>query len=144
MSLAALAADPRTAPVVLRPGDLVPFDRGGGVRTVHLVTADVGSQFLSGTTEFDPGASLPLHSHDCEESVVVLEGKAAFEAGGELIDMEPGDTTWVPAGVVHRFLNRGTGRMRILWIYGEVTARRTMAATGETFPIGSASDSGSR
>jgi putative monooxygenase len=131
-----------TAPIVLRPGDLAPFDRGGGVRTVHLVTADVGSQFLNGTTEFDPGAALPPHSHDCEESVVVLEGEAAFEAGGEVVELGVGDTTWVPAGVVHRFFNRGPGRLRILWIYGSVTANRTMAATGETFAIGSPADPG--
>ncbi len=129
-------------PVVLRPSNLAAFDRGGGVRTVHLVTADLGSQFVNGTTEFDPGASLPLHSHNCEESVVILEGEAAFEVGGEVIEMEVGDTTWVPADVVHRFFNRGTGPMRILWTYGMVTANRTIAATGETFPIGSATDRG--
>jgi quercetin dioxygenase-like cupin family protein len=65
-------------PVVLRPRALAVIDRGGGVRTVHLVTADLGSQFVNGTTEFDPGASLPLHSHNCEESVVILEGDAAL------------------------------------------------------------------
>jgi HTH-type transcriptional repressor of puuD len=129
-------------PVVLHPSDLAMFDRGGGVRTVHLVTADLASQFVNGTTEFDPGASLPLHSHNCEESVVILEGEAAFEVDGEVIEMEAGDTTWVPAGVVHRFFNRGTGPMRILWIYGMVTANRTIAETGETFPIGSAVDRG--
>jgi putative monooxygenase len=118
------------------------IDRGGGVRTVHLITGVVGSQFLNGITEFDPGASLPLHLHDCEESVVVLEGQAAFEAHGRVIDMEANDTTWVPAGVVHRFFNRGPGPMRILWIYGSVTAHRTMAETGETFPIGSPAERG--
>jgi HTH-type transcriptional repressor of puuD len=112
------------------------------VRTVHLVTGAIATQFLNGITEFDPGASLPLHSHDCEESVVVLEGQPAFEVGGEVIELEPGDTTWVPAGVVHRFFNRGSGPMRILWIYGSATAARTIAATGETFPIGSAADRG--
>jgi mannose-6-phosphate isomerase-like protein (cupin superfamily) len=49
---------------------------------------------------------------------VVLESQAAFEAACELIEMEAGDTTWVPAGVLHRFANRGEGQMRILWIYG--------------------------
>ncbi len=131
-----------SSPVVLRPREQAPFDRGGGVRTVHLVTGAIATQFLNGTTEFDPGASLPLHSHDCEESVVVLEGEAAFEADGEAIELDAGDTTWVPAGVVHRFFNRGSGPMRILWIYGSATATRTMAATGETFPIGSSAERG--
>jgi quercetin dioxygenase-like cupin family protein len=127
-------------PVVRRPRELAPLDRGGGVRTVHLVNGAIATQFLTGTTEFDPGASLPLHSHDCEESVAVLEGQAAFEADGEVIDLDVGDTTWLPAGVVHRFRNRGTGRLRILWIYGSARATRTIAATGETFPIGMAAE----
>lgn len=118
--------------VVLRPRELAPVDRGGGVRTVHLVTDAIATQFLNGTTEFDPGASLPLHSHDCEESVVVLKGQATFEADGEVFELEAGDTTWVPAGVVHRFLNRGAGPLRILWIYGSATATRTIAGTWET------------
>ena len=124
---------------VLRPDDLPSVDRGGGVRTVPLVTARLGAeQFLNGITEFDPGTSLPMHSHNCEESVVVIEGRAAFEDDHGVVDMEPFDTTWVPAGSVHRFLNRGPGRMRILWTYGSASATRTLAETGQTFAVGSA------
>jgi quercetin dioxygenase-like cupin family protein len=124
---------------VLRPDDLPIVDRGGGVRTVPLVTARVGAQaFLDGITEFDPGASLPMHSHNCEEPVMVLEGQAAFEGEEGTVDMGPLDTTWVPPGAVHRFFNRGPGRMRILWTYGSVSATRTVAETGETFAVGSA------
>jgi quercetin dioxygenase-like cupin family protein len=123
---------------VLRPHELPTVDRGGGVRTVALVTARLGArQFLNGITEFDPGASLPMHSHDCEESVVVLEGRAAFEDEEGTVEMAPLDTTWVPAGTVHRFSNRGEGRMRILWTYGSASATRTLAETGETFAVGS-------
>ena len=124
---------------VLRPDDLPSVDRGGGVRTVPLVTAKLGAgEFLNGITEFDPGTSLAMHSHDCEEAVVVIEGQAAFEDEHGTVEMEPFDTTWVPAGAVHRFLNRGTGRMRILWTYGSASATRTLAETGETFAVGSA------
>jgi putative monooxygenase len=131
------------SPLVIHPDEVTPVDRGGGVRTRHLVTARLGAEsFLNGITEFDPGTSLPLHSHNCEESVIVLEGEAAFEADGQVVDMKPHDTTWVPAGSVHRFLNRGAGRMRILWIYGSTTATRTLAATGETVPVGSRAESG--
>ena len=46
--------------------------------------------------------------------------------------METGDTTWVPANVPHRFINASdTEPMRILWIYAQVDAARTSAATGE-------------
>jgi quercetin dioxygenase-like cupin family protein len=127
------------SPVVLRPAELPVMDRGSGVHTVHLVGRAIGaSEFINGTSEFEPGGEVAFHSHNCEESIVILEGVATFEpAEGEAIEMTPGDTTWVPAGVVHRFRNRGDGPMKFLFIYGRVDATRTMAATGKTFPIGS-------
>jgi putative monooxygenase len=126
---------------VIRPGDVPAHDRGGGVRTHYLVTRGLGAhQFLNGMTEFDPGAALPFHSHNCEESVVVLEGDAGFETEDGTTRMRALDTTFVPAGRVHRFVNLGPATMRILWIYGSVDATRTLAASGETFAIGSAAE----
>lgn len=108
------------------------------MRTWYLVTRSLGAaQFLNGVTEFEPGAELPLHSHNCEESVIVLEGTALFEHGGETTQLEPFDTTFVPAGVVHRFANHGASTMRILWTYGSVDATRTLAASNEAFSIDS-------
>ena len=49
--------------------------------------------------------------------------------------MDPGDITWVPPDVIHRFRNRGETTMRILWTYGRVDANRTHADTGETSAI---------
>ncbi|HLQ32254.1 MAG TPA: cupin domain-containing protein [Chloroflexota bacterium] len=122
--------------MILSPASITPVDRGGGVRTWPLVTAGLGAtNFLNGITEFDPGASLPLHSHNCEESVVVLAGNAGFEFEGQVREMAPNDTTWVPAGVVHRFLNLGSAPMRILWTYASTEATRTIASTGETHRI---------
>jgi putative monooxygenase len=120
---------------------LLPVERGGGVRTYHMVTPGVGAlTFVNGITEFDPGASLPLHHHNCDESVTVLEGSAVFVGEGAEHSLSPGDCTLVPAGVVHRFSNRGASALRILWVYGSATPTRTLAATGETFAIGSAEE----
>jgi mannose-6-phosphate isomerase-like protein (cupin superfamily) len=43
-----------------------------------------------------------------------------------------GDVTWAPAGVPHRFANRGQGPMRIYWVYGGRDVTRTNCATGVT------------
>lgn len=126
---------------VLRSNARPVVDRGGGVRTYRLVTKAVGTrEFLNGITEFDPGAALPLHWHDCEEGVIILEGEARFEADGEHHDLVVGDSTWAPAGVVHRFANRGASRLRIFWMYGSADATRTIAESGLTFAIGSEAD----
>src|SRR2546427_12891576 len=113
---------------LILPGlDEPPVERGGGVRTWHLVTVERGAtEFLTGITEFDAGASLALHFHNCQESVVVLEGKAVFEASGEQGEMPQHSATLVPTGTVHRFQNPGPGRLRILFVYGSMHVTRTV------------------
>jgi len=127
---------PSGRPVIRTVGLRRYFSRGTGLRTSHLfTTADGAAQGLTGTTEFAPGAGLPLHTHNCEETVMILEGEAFFEANGERTGLVAGDATWTPAGVVHRFANRGNGPMRILWVYGSVDATRTLASTGATTSV---------
>jgi len=112
------------------------FSRGTGLRTSHIfTTADGAAQGLTGTTEFAPGAEVPWHTHNCEETVTILAGEALFEADGEQTELVAGDATWTPVGVVHRFANRGRGPLRILWTYGSVDATRTLVATGATTSI---------
>jgi len=122
---------------VLRPSELPVLDRGGGARTTRLVSRACGSTaLLNGITTLDGGAAIPLHLHDCEESVLVLEGHAIAEIGGARHEVGPDDTTWVPAGVPHRFLNASDVEpLRIFWTYASVAATRTLVATGETRTI---------
>jgi HTH-type transcriptional regulator, repressor for puuD len=121
-------------PLVLRPAEIEPFDRGTGVRTLPYVgkwNAE-GNKVTTGVTEFPVGAGIPLHTHNVEESVYLLEGQATAVIGEDRFDLEPGDATWAPAWVPHRFANRGEGPMRIYWVYGGREVTRTICATGET------------
>jgi HTH-type transcriptional regulator, repressor for puuD len=83
-----------------------------------------------------------LHTHNVEESVLILEGQATAVIGEDSFDLEPGDATWAPAGVPHRFANRGQTPMRIYWVYGGREVTRTICATGETFEHLSEQDRG--
>jgi len=124
-------------PAILRPSQIVPRERGGGARTIPLVNARIGSQrTLSGITEFEPGAAIALHFHNCEETVLVLEGEAVAEVDGVEHALCATDTTWIPPGVHHRFRNASaTDRMRIYWTYASIDANRTIVATGVTTRI---------
>lgn len=124
-------------PVILRPSERPVVQRGGGVTTIPLVSRACGSTgLINGITIFPPGGSIALHWHNCEESVMVLAGRAVVEIDGALHEMQAGDTTWVPAEVQHRFINASkTEEMRILWTYARVDATRTSAKTGETRSI---------
>jgi quercetin dioxygenase-like cupin family protein len=119
---------------VLKPETLPVHDRGGGARTTPLVTPAVGtSAFITGYTSFGPGAEIPFHSHNVEESVVLIEGEAILDIDGREYELKPQDVTYIPANVSHRFRNRSqTTPMKILWIYAGAHATRTLTATGVT------------
>ena len=125
------------APAVLRPGELKSYDRGGGASTVPLVTAGIGARaFINGITEFGPGAKIAFHSHNCEESVVLLEGDAIMDIDGLEFPLQPLDTTFIPPNVMHRFRNiSDTKPMKILWTYASPQATRTLRDSGETRPV---------
>lgn len=138
------APQPAPPSLLVTPQDVTPFDRGNGVVTIPYVGVWNCQTNLvtTGQTRFQPGTGLPLHSHNVEESVLVLEGLATAQIGEDSFDLEPGQATWVPAGTPHRFLNRGQGVMSIYWVYGGRHVTRTITATGETFEHLSDSDRG--
>ena len=122
-------------PTVLRPNELKSYDRGGGARTIPLVTAALGATgFINGITEFGPGVAIPFHSHNCEESVMMLEGHAMLDMEGqEAMTLKPQDTTCIPPNLSHRFRNMSaTEPMKIFWTYASLQATRTLTETGET------------
>lgn len=124
-------------PVVLRPDQLKSHDRGGGARTTPLVVPSIGAaSFINGITEFSPGTAIPFHSHNCEESVMLLEGHAILDIEGQEHELKPFDTTWIPPNIPHRFRNMSPDSpMKILWIYASPAATRTLLETGETRPV---------
>lgn len=123
-------------PAILRPKQLKTNDRGNGARTTPLVTRKCGStSMINGITAFDPGATIGLHKHNCEESVMVIEGQAIAEIDGIRHHLDTNDTTWIPANVPHRFINPTDKPMRIFWVYASINATRTMIDTGEEHSI---------
>jgi quercetin dioxygenase-like cupin family protein len=121
--------------LVIRSEQIQPIDRGTGIRTLPHVGRWNSNEcnVTTGVTEFPPGKGIPLHSHNVEETVLVVAGSARVEIGEESYELSAGDSTWVPGGVPHRFENAGQDSMRIFWVYGGRSVSRTIAATGETF-----------
>ena len=64
-----------------------------------------------------PGGGPRLHRHPYEEVFVVQEGTATFTAGEEIIEASGGQVVVVPAGVPHKFVNSGAGRLRQIDIH---------------------------
>ncbi len=61
----------------------------------------LGDQILISFIEQEAGAEFPVHSHDCEQMLIMLEGTEEHFVGGQTIHMKAGDVCIHPANVPH-------------------------------------------
>lgn len=123
--------------VLFRPEGLPVKDRGGGIVTTPFASAARGARsMLTGITTIAPGSAVPLHTHNCEESVIVLSGRGIAHIDGVDHLVGPRDASWIPAGFPHCFRNEdGDEPLVIFWTYASIGATRTIVATGVTTRI---------
>ncbi len=70
-------------------------------------------------------ASLPCHTHDFDESITIVKGKATCMVRGRRYELNGYDTAFIPRGTPHRFLNESPEEMAMIWVYaGEEPDRR--------------------
>jgi mannose-6-phosphate isomerase-like protein (cupin superfamily) len=120
---------------VIKAGKVGRLARGGGVVTIPLITrhsAEEDNKITTGISIYPEGTGAPLHLHNCDEHVTLLEGAGEVEVAGQITVLEPPDTTYVAAGVEHAFRNTGSAPMKILWVYNSAYVTRTFVDTGET------------
>jgi len=56
--------------------------------------------------ESPPGQGVSLHSHDCDELILVHVGRGTYTVGETTIEAGSGDLVVIPAGVPHRWVNQ--------------------------------------
>jgi quercetin dioxygenase-like cupin family protein len=66
---------------------------------------------------FESGASLPCHYHDFDESITIVAGEAVCQVAGREYALSDCDTACIPRGRPHRFLNRSSQPMAMIWVY---------------------------
>ncbi|MGR8946720.1 MAG: cupin domain-containing protein [Gammaproteobacteria bacterium] len=52
-----------------------------------------------------PGGASPVHRHDCEEVLVMLEGKGVCKTADEVFEFGQDDTVCIPPNTVHQISN---------------------------------------
>jgi quercetin dioxygenase-like cupin family protein len=66
-----------------------------------------------------PGLGHDFHKHpDQEELITVLEGEVEQWLESEQRTLHPGDSIYIPAGVVHASFNSGAGKARLHVVLG--------------------------
>jgi mannose-6-phosphate isomerase-like protein (cupin superfamily) len=80
-------------------------------RPLHHLEVFQGELEVGGSTGEEPYA----HG-DSEELFLVLSGTVQLELGGELFELEPGDSVDYRSSTPHRVRNTGQERAEVLWI----------------------------
>ena len=79
---------------------------------------------------FEPGASLPCHYHDFDESITIVAGEAVCQVAGREYPLSDCDTACIPRGRPHRFLNRSDRPMAMVWVYAGDEPDRVLVDPG--------------
>ena len=85
--------------------------RGATIR--ELITDREGAPtFAMRMFEVEPGGHTPLHDHDWEHEVFILEGAGQLVLADGAHPFAAGDAVFVPAGEQHQFSNTGQATLR--------------------------------
>ena len=104
----------------------MPIDPGDpGVAARRMINTAMGATSITmGISTFEPGAGIFLHTHPCEETVIILDGEGMAEIDGEVFRLGKFDTSFVPPLVPHRFWNAGDAPMIMVYFYPMVNPSR--------------------
>jgi len=86
---------------------------GIGVR--WLITKDDGApNFAMRLFELQPKGYSPLHSHDWEHEVYILEGNCKISCDGQEKNATAGYVVFIPPNAKHQFANVGKSTLKFL------------------------------
>ena len=75
----------------------------------HALAAASGSEALMYTVDFPPGFSSPIHRHDAQVSVYVLEGSVVMQVkGGKELTLGPGQSFYENPNDIHVVSRNGS------------------------------------
>lgn len=102
-------------------------EKGEMIWIQRLITDDEGADncFMRKFT-LEPGASMPLHSHEDTDHVqYILEGKMKVKLGDKIEMVEKGDALYIPSGLPHSYKNPYEENIKFLCIVpaGEIQTR---------------------
>jgi len=64
--------------------------------------------------EIQPGGHSPQHTHPYEHENFVVRGKGRVLIADTWYDLQEGDVAFVPAGILHQYVNAGDSTLKFL------------------------------
>ena len=84
-----------------------------GIKLRTLIGEKDGApNFYMRVFSFEPGGESPDHSHPWEHESYIISGKGTVKIDGKIINLKPGDVTFIPPNAHHHF--RATEPMEML------------------------------
>jgi len=104
---------------IARPSDIEPkaMDMEGAHATAMrlLIGPDAGAPtFVMRMFEIEPGGHTPLHEHQWEHEVFVLDGEGEVVSPEGRTPLRPRTALFVAPGEKHQFVNAGSETLRFL------------------------------
>lgn len=127
-----LLQSPRHSPETLVRFEQAPvYELAPGSRFRDLFARRLGSRGICGGYGlFQPGSSLPCHYHEYDESITIVTGTAICQVAGKEYELSGCGTGCIPKGRPHRFLNRSSSPMAMVWVYAGDEPERTLLDPG--------------
>ena len=92
-------------------GDTAP---GASIRWLIDDDHDGAPVYTMRMIEIEPGGHSPKHTHPYEHENFVVEGKGRLFITDTWHNLQPGDVAFVPAGVLHQYVNAGDTTFKFL------------------------------
>ena len=98
---------PATGAAVVRAADAVPMRQvpvGRAAAMQVLLGPDEGApNFVLRRFRMEQGGGIPAHTNEVEHEQYVLRGRARITIAGEVHEVGPDDTLYIPAGTSHSY-----------------------------------------
>jgi len=95
--------------------EAVDFEDVKDVKVRWLISdKDKAPNFAMRLFEVGPGGYSPLHTHNWEHEVFILEGKGVATDGEKEAQIRSGTVVYVPPEERHQFKNTGSGTLKFL------------------------------
>lgn len=98
--------------------DVEAKDAGAGTSKLTirwLLTKEMGAKnFAMRLFEMDAGGFSPLHSHDWEHEIFILDGKGVVVGGEQSVSFKAGDVIFIPSNEKHQLRNNGSKPCKFL------------------------------